>query len=79
MIGKIHWLHLRMIMRLDGKEERNFYINEVANEAWSVKDLERNIKIGYYKRMLSTQFPDKAKESAKFVKNPYIGVYGNKE
>ena len=48
MIGKIHWLHLRMIMRLDGKEERNFYINEVANEAWSVKDLERNIKIGYY-------------------------------
>ena len=32
LIGKIHWSHLRTIMRLDNEEERNFYLNEVANE-----------------------------------------------
>ena len=49
LIGKIHWSHLRTIMRLDDEEERNFYLKEVANEYWSVKELERNIKSGYYK------------------------------
>ena len=52
LIGKIHWSHLRTIMRLDDEEERNFYLKEVANEYWSVKELERNIKSGYYKRIL---------------------------
>ena len=30
LIGKIHWSHLRTIMRLDDEEERNFYLKEVA-------------------------------------------------
>lgn len=81
MIGKVHWSHLRVIMRLDDEEERNFYLNETANEYWSVRELERNIKSGYYKRILSTQFPDKAGQTQKFVKDPYVlefmGVNGN--
>ena len=28
LIGKIHWSHLRTIMRLDNEEERNFYLTE---------------------------------------------------
>ena len=72
LIGKIHWSHLRTIMRLDNEEERNFYLNEVANEYWSVKELERNIKSGYYKRIISTQFPDKIGPTSKFVKDPYV-------
>ena len=72
LIGKIHWSHLRTIMRLDDEEERNFYLKEVANEYWSVKELERNIKSGYYKRILSTQFPEKIGQIPKFVKDPYV-------
>ena len=72
LIGKIHWSHLRTIMRLDDEEERNFYLKEVANEYWSVKELERNIKSGYYKRILSTQFPDKVGQTSSFVKDPYV-------
>ncbi len=72
MIGKVHWSHLRVIMRLDDEEERNFYLNETANEYWSVRELERNIKSGYYKRILSTQFPEKAGQTQKFVKDPYV-------
>lgn len=47
-MGKIHWSHLRTIMRLDNEEERNK-------------------KLGYYKRILSTQFPDKTGENQKFL------------
>lgn len=72
LIGKIHWSHIRIIMRLDDEEERNFYLKEVANEYWSVKELERNIKSGYYKRILSTQFPEKTGQTPKFVKDPYV-------
>lgn len=72
MIGKIRWSHLRVIMRLSNEEERNFYLNEVVNEYWSVKELERNIKSGYYKRILSTQFPDKIGQTSKFIKDPYV-------
>lgn len=83
LIGKIHWSHLRTIMRLDDEEERNFYLKEVAKEYWSVKELERNIKSGYYKRILSTQFPDKVGQTSSFVKDPYVlefmGIRDNKE
>lgn len=72
MLGKVHWSHLRTIMRLDDEEERIFYLNETTNECWSVRELERNIKSGYYKRILSTQFPDKSGQTPKFVKDPYV-------
>ena len=72
LIGKIHWSHLRTIMRLDNEDERNFYLNEVINKYWSVGRLERNIKSGYYKRILSTQFTEKIGQTPKFVKDSYV-------
>lgn len=72
MIGKVHWSHLRTIMRLGDEEERNFYLKETVTECWSVRELERNIKSGYYKRILSTQFPDKIGQVPQFVKDPYV-------
>ena len=72
MAGKVTWSHLRDIMRISDEEERNFYLNEVANENWSVKTLERNIKSGYYKRMLSTQLSDRENKALEFVKDPFV-------
>ena len=34
--------------------------------------LERNIKSGYYKRMLSTQLSDKENKALEFVKDPFV-------
>ena len=70
--GKIPWSHLRSIMRISDEDERNFYLNEVMTENWSVRVLERNIKSGYYKRMLSTQLPDKENKALEFVKDPFV-------
>lgn len=47
-------------------------LNEVANENWTVRVLERNIKRGYYKRMLSTQLPDTENKTLEFVKDPFV-------
>lgn len=73
MAGKVTWSHLRDIMRISNEEERNFYLNEVANENWSVKTLERNIKSGYYKRMLSTQLPGRENKALEFVFEMFCG------
>lgn len=70
--GKVSWSHLRIIMRISDEDERNFYLNEVTTENWSVRILERNIKSGYYKRMLSTQLPDKENKALDFVKDPFV-------
>jgi predicted nuclease of restriction endonuclease-like (RecB) superfamily len=70
--GKIPWSHLRSIMRISDEDERNFYLNEVMTENWSVRVLERNIKSGYYKRMLSTQLSDKENKALEFVKDPFV-------
>ncbi|MEY8338180.1 PDDEXK nuclease domain-containing protein [Lachnospiraceae bacterium 62-35] len=70
--GKIPWSHLRSIMRISDEEERSFYLNEVLTENWPVRVLERNIKSGYYKRMLSTQLPDKEDKVLEFVKDPFV-------
>lgn len=59
-------------MRISNEEERNFYLNEIASENWSVKTLERNIKSGYYKRMLSTQLSNKENKTLEFVKDPFV-------
>ena len=70
--GTIPWSHLRSIMRISNEEERNFYLKEALTENWSVRILERNIKSGYYKRMLSTQLPDKENKVLEFVKDPFV-------
>ena len=45
--------------------------------------MECNIKSGYFKRILSTQFPEKIGQIPKFVKDPYVlefmGIRDNKE
>lgn len=72
VVGKIPWSHLRSIMRITDEEERNYYLKETLTENWSVRVLERNIKSGYYKRMLSTQLQDKENRALEFVKDPFV-------
>jgi len=66
-------------MRLDNEKERDYYIQESGTQGWSVRVLQRNIKSGYYRRILSSKAPNKiSKPSAKlrdpteFIKDPYV-------
>ena len=54
-LENLSWSHWCVLMRLDDKAERDYYIQETNEQNWKVKTLERNIRSGYYRRLLSTQ------------------------
>lgn len=74
---ELSWSHLRLIMRLNTEKERNFYIENCSNGAWSVRELERNIKTDMYHRVVSNQLEGSVTKSTEndvldYVKDPYI-------
>ena len=54
-LENLSWSHWRLLMRIDDDAERNYHIAETSGQNWGVKTLERNIRSGYYRRLLSTQ------------------------
>jgi predicted nuclease of restriction endonuclease-like (RecB) superfamily len=75
LCSKLSWSHLRLIMRLDLAEARNYYIDEAHSQNWTVRVLERNIKTEYYKRLLSTRQNTEDTEqnpANEYVKDPYV-------
>ncbi|MDR2581173.1 MAG: PDDEXK nuclease domain-containing protein [Fibromonadaceae bacterium] len=76
-VENLSWSHIRLIMRLDSEQERLYYMKEMSQENWSVRTLERNIKTGYFKRLLSSQKKKTLKtisdlNISDFIKDPYV-------
>jgi predicted nuclease of restriction endonuclease-like (RecB) superfamily len=79
-VENLTWTNIRLIMRIENERERNYYIKEASEQNWSSRLLERNIKTGYYRRLLSTQKEDSITvisdsekyNPADFIKDPYI-------
>jgi predicted nuclease of restriction endonuclease-like (RecB) superfamily len=79
-VGNLSWTNIRLIMRLDNKAEREYYIKESSEQNWSSRLLERNIKSGYYRRLLSTKKGTAVKirtsttinSAENFIKDPYV-------
>ncbi|GHV41107.1 hypothetical protein AGMMS49546_16300 [Spirochaetia bacterium] len=77
-VENLSWTHWRLLIRLDDEIERDYYIKEASEQNWSTRLLERNIKTGYYRRLLSTQKKTvtaafRKKESPfDFIKDPFI-------
>ena len=84
-VENLTWTNIRMIMRLENKAERDYYIKESSEQNWSSRLLERHIKTGYYRRLLSTQQNDNVTvitdtekyNPADFIKDPYITEFLN--
>ena len=77
--SQLSWSHIRLIMRLDSDSSRKYYLNEAREQGWSVRVLERNIRSGYYKRLLSTQTSSQTSKKLPssaltegFIKDPYV-------
>ena len=79
-LGNLSWSNIARIIRIDNPDERNYYMNEAASQNWSYRQLERNIKSGYYHRLLSTQEGVNNAEKClpavintkEFIKDPYV-------
>lgn len=78
---ELSWTHYRIIMRVENPKAMEYYINESAEQHWSTRQLERNIKTLYYERILTTKDKQNAlqecskfeKTSPKdFIKDPYV-------
>ena len=51
-VQNLNWSHFRALLRVPDEDARIWYMNEAANENWSVRTLDRNIGTQYYYRLL---------------------------
>jgi len=75
-VANLSWSHIRQIMRIEDQRERDYYLKEAGCLNWTVRQLERNIRSGYYRRLLSSGIdPSCVLERASaldFIKDPYV-------
>lgn len=58
-VHNLTWSHIRTLLRVPDETARLWYLNEAANEGWSVRTLDRNISTQYYNRLLQSPSKDK--------------------
>ena len=83
-VQNLTWSHLRQLMRVSDEHARLWYMNEAASEGWSSHQLQRQISVLYYERMLASKDKDDTRDDARanmakadlptenFVKSPYV-------
>ncbi len=53
LCAQLSWSHIRLIMRVENKDAQKYYLQEAAENHWSVRTLDRNISTLYYHRLLA--------------------------
>ena len=61
---ELSWTHYRLLIRVEDPEARDWYMNEAAAENWSSRQLERQISVLYYDRMLRSADRQSTKNDA---------------
>lgn len=81
---ELSWSHYRLLIRVEKPEARTWYMNEAAEQNWSVRVLERQINSLYYERLkmsrdkkavvkeMQEQTKPLAASSPDFIKDPYV-------
>ena len=52
---ELSWTHYRLLMRVENKTARQFYLDECAKSNWSTRQLERQINSFFYERLLASK------------------------
>jgi predicted nuclease of restriction endonuclease-like (RecB) superfamily len=83
-LNRLTWTHIRQILRVPTKEAQLWYLQETAQQNWSVRTLDRNIATLYYQRLISSQKKEIVEQEMKektaqftgqpdeFIKNPTV-------
>jgi predicted nuclease of restriction endonuclease-like (RecB) superfamily len=84
MRAELSWTHYRLLIRVESEQARNWYMNEAVSQHWSSRQLERQIGVLYYERLLSSQNKQAVQQEAEsnltpltpsprdFLRDPYI-------
>ena len=80
--SELSWTHYRLLMRVENKNAREFYMQEAVKSQWSTRQLERQINSFFYERLLSSknkeqvageiQTLEPAKKPEDVIRDPYV-------
>jgi hypothetical protein len=51
----LSWTHYRLLMQVEDPETRQWYMREAVEQHWSTRQLDRQISVFYYERLLSSR------------------------
>lgn len=79
---ELSWTHYRLLLAVENPQARAWYMCEAADQHWSTRQLERQISVLYYERLLASrkQAPVRKEATAKlatvdpaqFIRDPYV-------
>ncbi len=81
---ELTWTHYRLLMKVENRKARDYYIGEAIAENWSTRALERQINSLYYERIISSKNKEEVEAEAAnntkklaghphdFIKDPYV-------
>jgi len=61
---ELSWSHYRLIMRVKNTNARQYYMEEAAENNWSVRALNRQINSSYYQRLLASKNKESVEKEA---------------
>lgn len=79
---ELTWTHYRLLIRVQNEQARLWYMNEAAEQTWSSRQLDRQIAVLYYERLLNSTDTLSVREEAEnnlaqlapqeFIHDPYV-------
>ena len=79
---ELSWTHYRLLIRVQDEDARQWYMNEAAEQTWSSRQLDRQISVLYYERLLASKDTRPVREEAaqnlslitpqEFIHDPYV-------
>ena len=79
---ELSWTHYRLLLGVEDPAAREWYMNEAANQHWSTRQLERQISVLYYDRLLASRKKAPVRREARdklaavapeeFIRDPYV-------
>jgi predicted nuclease of restriction endonuclease-like (RecB) superfamily len=78
----LSWTHYRLLLSVEDAQARDWYTNEAADQHWSTRQLERQISVLYYERLLASRKKAPVRKEARgklaavepeqFIRDPYV-------
>ncbi len=79
---ELSWTHYRLLHGVEDPVARAWYLNEAADQHWSTRQLERQIAVLYYERLLASRKKAAVRKEAatklaavepdQFIRDPYV-------
>ncbi|MCP4155399.1 MAG: DUF1016 domain-containing protein [bacterium] len=80
--SELTWTHYKYLMRVENENARKWYMNEASDQNWSTRQLDRQISVFYYERILGSRDKEPVRreadekmaslEPAHFIRDPYV-------